>query len=99
MKYIVLDGFKAVTKQGEINIEPGQEITLADDKALTLLNEGKIASVEKVSYKVYSKILRSFLWVVYNAEDMKALRSQVPLKKASDRRRTSNQRTNYRETN
>lgn len=74
MKYIVLDSFKAQTKQGEIELQPGQIITLPTDKALKLLNEGKITPVERAAYKVYSEILQAYLWVIDTDADMSSLR-------------------------
>ncbi len=76
MKYKVLDSLKAQTTQGEMELQPGQVITLPHDKAIRLLNEGKITPIEKVAYKVYSEILQAYLWVVDTDEDMHSLRSQ-----------------------
>lgn len=76
MKYKVLDSFKAQTLKGEMEIEPGQVITLPHDKAVRLLNEGKITPIEKVAYKVYSEVLQAHLWVVKTDQDMYSLRSQ-----------------------
>lgn len=42
MKYQVLDSFKAQTSKGEMELQTGQVITLSYDKAVRLLNEGKI---------------------------------------------------------
>ena len=42
MKYKVLDSFKALTSQGEMELQPGQVITLPHDLALRLLGEGRI---------------------------------------------------------
>ena len=63
MKYQVLDTFTVKTSQGEIELQPGQVITLPHETAIKLLNEGKITPVEKVAYKVYSEILQAHLWV------------------------------------
>ena len=77
MKYKVLDRFKAKTSEGEMELQPGQVITLPHDKkAIKLLNEGRITPIEKVAYKVYSEILLAYLWVVETNEDMHSLRSQ-----------------------
>ena len=76
MKYKVLDSFKALTSEGEMELQPGQVITLPHDKAIRLLNEGKITPIEKVAYKVYSEILQAYLWIVETDEDMHSLRSQ-----------------------
>lgn len=76
MKYQVLELFKVKTSQGEMELQPGQIITLPKDKAIKLLNEGKITPIEKVAYRVYSEILQAHLWVVDTVEDMHSLRSQ-----------------------
>jgi hypothetical protein len=76
VKYIVLDRLKALTRQGETELQAGQIITLPNEKAVKLLNKGKITPADRVAYKVYSEILKGFLWVVYGAADMKILREQ-----------------------
>src|SRR4030067_1489110 len=75
MKYQVLAAFKVRTSQGEIELQPGQTITLPYDKAIRLLNENKITPIQKVAYKVYSEILEAYLWVVDTDQDMHCLRS------------------------
>jgi len=74
MKYRVVEGFRAQTSRGEPAIIPGQIVTLPKEKALALLNEGKIVPSERTAYRIYSEILEAFLWVVYAPEDMKAMR-------------------------
>jgi hypothetical protein len=76
MIYEVLKSFKVRTLQREMQLNPGQVITLPHDKVIKLLNEGKITPVGKVAYKVYSEILQGYLWVVDTDEDMHSLRSQ-----------------------
>ncbi len=76
MKYKVLDSFRALTSEGEMELQPGQVITLPHDKAIRLLNESKITPIGKVAYKVYSDILQTTLWIVDTAQDMGNLRSQ-----------------------
>ena len=76
MKYKVVEMLKAKTLQGEIQLQTGQIITLPLDKAIKLLNEGKIAPLEKIILKVYSEILETYLWVVFDEKDMETLRSQ-----------------------
>lgn len=76
MKYQVLDTFKVKTSTGEMELQAGQIITLPYDKALRLLNEGKITPVERVAYKVYSELLEGYLWIVETDQDMHSLRSQ-----------------------
>jgi len=74
--YRVLTKVKALTDRGEMEVQAGQIITIPREKALRLLNEGKIIPTEKVAYRVYSKILQVFLWVVETDEDMKDLRGK-----------------------
>jgi hypothetical protein len=42
MRYKVLEAFKVKTSQGEIQLQPGQVITLPHNKAVRLRDEGKI---------------------------------------------------------
>ena len=49
MKYKVLDSFKGQTKQGEIELQPGQTVTLADNLAVKLIEKGKITHLESIS--------------------------------------------------
>jgi transcription initiation factor IIF auxiliary subunit len=76
MNFKVLESFKAKTSRGEKEIQAGQVITLPKDKALNLLNQGKIAPISKMAYRVYSEILQAHLWVVETDQDMHSLRSQ-----------------------
>ena len=76
MKYIVLDSFKAQTAQGEITLEPGQVITLPKEMAISLLIDWKISPIERIAYKVYSKALDAFIWLVDDDEDRQGLLSQ-----------------------
>lgn len=45
MTYKVLKLFTVKTKAGDLTLNPGQVITLAEEKALKLLAQGKIGSV------------------------------------------------------
>jgi hypothetical protein len=76
MTYRVLTSFKALTDRGEMEVQAGQIITLAKDQALKLINEGKIIPTGKVAYKIYSKILQAYLWVVETDEDVWALKNE-----------------------
>lgn len=42
MKYQVLDSLKVKTQQGEIELQPGQVIILPENKAIKLIEAGKI---------------------------------------------------------
>jgi hypothetical protein len=76
MKYQVLDIFKVKTSTGELELQTGQIITLPYDKAIRLLNEGKITPIERIAYKVWSELLQAYLWVVDTDDDMHSLRSK-----------------------
>jgi len=75
VRYKILDNFKVKTSKGELELQAGQVITLPKDKAISLLNEGKITLIDKEPYKVYSEILQAYLWVVETDQDMHSLRS------------------------
>ncbi|MDA8163288.1 MAG: hypothetical protein M0022_10380 [Desulfobacteraceae bacterium] len=76
MKCQVLEPFKVRISQGEIELQPGQIITLDKDKAIKLLKEGKIIPTNNIAYKIYSNILQAFLWVVDTDDDMWALKKE-----------------------
>ena len=70
MRYKVLEPFRVKTSKEEMELQAGQVITLPQDKAIRLLNEGRITPIDKVAYKVYSEILQAYLWVVETDKDM-----------------------------
>jgi len=76
MRYQVKKPFKVRTSDGEMELQPGQVVTLSSETALRLLNEGKIIPIERVAYRIYSEILEAFLWVVETDEDIKSLRDR-----------------------
>jgi hypothetical protein len=76
MKYKLLDSLKAKTKEGEVELQAGQIVTLPHDIAIKLLNEGRIKLIERVAYKVYSSILQSYLWIVDTDQDLHTLKDQ-----------------------
>ena len=82
MKYQVLENFKVKTSRGELELEAGQIITIAHDKAIKLLNKGKIIPIEKVAYKIYSELLEAYLWVVDTPEVMEYLRASKNIAEA-----------------
>ncbi|GAN31888.1 MAG: hypothetical protein DYG83_18135 [Candidatus Brocadia sp. AMX2] len=45
MRYEVTTPFTVKTKQGDLNLHPGQVITIAEEKALKLIMEGKIKTI------------------------------------------------------
>ena len=76
MKYWVLKSFKVRTSKEEIELRPGQLIILQKDKAIKLIEQGKITPVEKIAYRIYSELLGCHLWIVETHRDMGALRWQ-----------------------
>lgn len=64
MKYRVLENIKLKTSKSEIELRPEQVTALPDKVATLLLGEGRIAPVGKTSYRIYSKTLEDYLWVV-----------------------------------
>lgn len=82
MKYQILQPFRVRTGQGEHELLPGQIVSLADEKALKLLSEGKISPVERVAYRVFSEALQAFLWIVDTDEGRKALQTSEKVTEA-----------------
>lgn len=76
MRYQVLEPFKVRTSQGEIELKEGQVITLPQEKAIMLIEGGKITPIGRVAYKVYSEILQAYIWVVQDDKNMEALKSK-----------------------
>ena len=76
MRYQVKKQFRVRTSDGEMELHPGQVVTLSSETALRLLNEGKIIPIGRVAYRIYSEILEAFLWVVDTDEDIKSLRDR-----------------------
>ena len=82
MKYRILKPIKISTPAEDRTLPEGQIITLPKEKALPLIEKGKIEPVGRVSYRVYSEILEAFLWVVADYEDIKALRTSQKVTEA-----------------
>ena len=76
MRYQVKKPFKVRTSDGEMELQPGQVLTLSSETAVQLVNSGKIIPIGRVAYRIYSEILQAFLWVVDTDEDMKSLRDR-----------------------
>lgn len=76
MRYQVKKPFKVRTSDGEMELQPGQVVTLSKETAVQLINTGKIIPIGRVAYRIYSEILEAFLWVVNTDEDMKSLRDR-----------------------
>lgn len=75
MRYQILEAFRIRTSQGEKELQPGQLITLSQDKAIGLIEKGKITPIGRVAYKVYSEVLQVYLWVVADDRDIRSLRT------------------------
>lgn len=73
MKYRVLETTRLKTSKGETELHPGQVTALHNDITIRLINEGRIAPIGKVTYKIYSKILDDYLWLVPTDNEMKKL--------------------------
>ncbi len=73
MKFRVSETIKLKTSKGKLELRPGQVVTLPADVALELVNDGRIAPIGKAIYKVYSKILDDFLWIVANEKELRDL--------------------------
>ena len=73
MKYNVLERIRLKTSKGEVELHPGQVTALPHDVSVRLINEGRIAPIEKVSYKIYSKILDDVAWIVATDKELKEL--------------------------
>mgnify|MGYP001117279343 CR=1 FL=1 len=76
MRYRVLENFKVRTTGREVELQQGQIIQLDKDKAIPLIEAGKITPIERVAYKIYSELLGCYLWVVGDDEGADLLRSQ-----------------------
>jgi len=64
LKYRVLEIIKLKTSKEEIELHSRQVVVLNNDVAIKLINEGRIAPIGNVVYKIYSKILEDYLWIV-----------------------------------
>jgi|OpeIllAssembly_1097287.scaffolds.fasta_scaffold57692_3 hypothetical protein len=76
MRYQVKKPFKVRTSDGEMELQPGQVLTLSSETAVQLVNSGKIIPIGRVAYRIYSEILQAFLWVVDTEKDMRTLRDR-----------------------
>ena len=73
MKFRTSETIKLKTSKGKLELQPGQVVTLPADVALELVNDGRIAPIGKAIYKIYSKILDDFLWIVANEKELRDL--------------------------
>ncbi|GAX59893.1 2-hydroxychromene-2-carboxylate isomerase [Candidatus Scalindua japonica] len=73
MKFRALKTIKLKISKGEIELHPEQVVALKNDVAVMLFNQGKITPVGKASYRIYSKILEDYLWVVATERGLQEL--------------------------
>ena len=73
MKCEVLSPMKVKTPNGELQLEPGQIINLPSAKAIEPICSGKVKPIEKVAYRVQSKLLGCDIWLVESEEGMNKL--------------------------
>lgn len=73
MNYRVLVILNLKTSKGEIALHPEQVVALNNDVAIKLLNQGKITPVGKASYRIYSKTLDDYLWIVATERGLQEL--------------------------
>jgi hypothetical protein len=76
MTFNVLEDINIETPEGLVTLNQGQIIKLTKDEAIPFIEAGIITPVEKVAYRIYSKILQAYLWVVDTDQDMHTLRSR-----------------------
>jgi len=77
LKYRVLQEIETET----VILKPGQVIKLSEDDAIPLINEGLIFPIERIIYRIFSRLLQKYLWIVKDGTDMKALNAS---QKATD---------------
>ena len=73
MKYRVLETTRLKTSKGEIELHPGQVTALHNDVAIRLINECKIIPIGRATYKIHSKILGDYLWIVATDKELQGL--------------------------
>ncbi len=73
MKFRISETINLKTSKGKLELKPGQVVALPHDVAVKLLNDNKITPIGKAIYKVYSKILDAYLWVVATDVEMRKM--------------------------
>lgn len=76
MNYQVIRLFTVKTKQGDLTLNPGQVITLVEEKAKKLIQEGKIKLVEQ--YEDYFKDTVEKVSQIYQAGTIDYIRRNHP---------------------
>ncbi|ODS33671.1 MAG: hypothetical protein SCARUB_01191 [Candidatus Scalindua rubra] len=77
MKFTVLETIKLKTSKGNMELKPGQMVLLPHNVATQLLRQGKIKQIRK-QYKIYSKVLNDFLWVVATEQELREMLDEDP---------------------
>ena len=73
MKCNVLKTVKLKTSRGKLELQQGQVVSLHNDIAIRLINEGRIVPIGKVTYKIYSKILDDYIWIAATERECQGL--------------------------
>lgn len=73
MKFRTLETIRLKTSKGNLELKPGQVVALPHDVAVKLLNDNRITPIGKAIYKIYSKILDDYLWIVANEKELRGL--------------------------
>lgn len=73
MKCNVLKTVKLKTSRGKLELQQGQVVSLHNDIAIRLINEGRIVPIGKVTYKIYSKILDDYIWIAATEREYQGL--------------------------
>jgi len=60
MTYEIITPFTVKTKQGNLTLNPGQTITLAEEKAVKLIGEGKIKPIGEPKHDTLNNLLSYF---------------------------------------
>jgi hypothetical protein len=60
MTYEIITPFTVKTKQGDLTLNPGQTITLAEEKAVKLIGEGKIKPIGEPKHDTLNNLLSYF---------------------------------------
>ncbi len=76
MTFRVLKPFKGGTENGAREIKTNMIVNLQKTEAIRLLQKGQIEPVERMALKIYSEVLKDYLWVVYDRPDMERLRAR-----------------------
>lgn len=71
MKHQVLETFRVKTSQGELELQTGQVITLPEDKAISLIEAGKVRPVSESMLEQYKAFIQWLKTYQMTIEDIK----------------------------